>query len=182
MLKAKERRRERHLRIERSIEGDAQYRMVMDAQRSEPEATTPDAITAASRQVAQTLKAAAIVCWTGSGSTGLRASRERPGVPIIALTPVATTGRRLAIAWGLHCVVTEDAHDHEDMVDHACQIAFREGFASVGQRIVVTAGVPLGTPGATNLLRVGSVSLTNWLLFGLTAAACSLSRRGLRVV
>ncbi len=144
-------------RVARSIEGDAQYRMVMDAQRSEPEATTPDAITAASRQVAQTLKAAAIVCWTGSGSTGLRASRERPGVPIIALTPVATTGRRLAIAWGLHCVVTEDAHDHEDMVDRACQIAFREGFASAGQRIVVTAGVPLGTPGATNLLRVAFV-------------------------
>jgi pyruvate kinase len=148
-------------RIARSIEGDAQYRMVIDAQRSEPESTTPDAITAASRQVAQTLKAAAIVCWTGSGSTGLRASRERPSAPIIALTPVANTGRRLAIAWGLHCVVTEDAHDHEDMVDRACQIAFREGFASSGQRIVVTAGVPLGTPGATNLLRVAFVGRKN---------------------
>ncbi len=144
-------------RVARSIEADAYYRTFIDAQRSEPEATMPDAITAASRQVAQTLKAAAIVCWTGSGSTGLRASRERPGVPIIALTPVAGTGRRLAIAWGLHCVVTEDAHDFEDMVDRACQIAFREGFAAAGQRIVVTAGVPLGTPGATNLLRVAFV-------------------------
>ncbi|MBP6014288.1 MAG: pyruvate kinase [Alphaproteobacteria bacterium] len=144
-------------RVARSIEADAYYRTFIDAQRSEPEATMPDAITAASRQVAQTLKAAAIVCWTGSGSTGLRASRERPSVPIIALTPVAGTGRRLAIAWGLHCVVTEDAHDFEDMVDRACQIAFREGFASAGQRIVVTAGVPLGTPGATNLLRVAFV-------------------------
>ena len=144
-------------RVARSIESDAYYRTFIDAQRSEPEATMPDAITAASRQVAQTLKAAAIVCWTGSGSTGLRASRERPGVPIIALTPVAGTGRRLAIAWGLHCVVTEDAHDFEDMVDRACQIAFREGFASAGQKIVVTAGVPLGTPGATNLLRVAFV-------------------------
>ena len=144
-------------RVARSIESDAYYRTFIDAQRSEPEATMPDAITAASRQVAQTLRAAAIVCWTGSGSTGLRASRERPGVPIIALTPVAGTGRRLAIAWGLHCVVTEDAHDFEDMVDRACQIAFREGFATAGQRIVVTAGVPLGTPGATNLLRVAFV-------------------------
>lgn len=146
-------------RIARSIEGDSQYRVMLDAQRSEPESTTPDAITAASRQVAQTIRAAAIVCWTGSGSTGLRASRERPSVPIIALTPVVTTGRRLAIAWGLHCVVTQDAQSFEDMSERACQIAFREGFAAAGQRIVVTAGVPLGTPGATNLLRVAFVGL-----------------------
>ena len=146
-------------RVARSIEGDSQYRVMLDAQRSEPESTTPDAITAASRQVAHTIRAAAIVCWTGSGSTGLRASRERPSVPIIALTPVVTTGRRLAIAWGLHCVVTKDAQSFEDMSERACQIAFREGFATAGQRIVVTAGVPLGTPGATNLLRVAFVGL-----------------------
>jgi pyruvate kinase len=141
-------------RIARSIEEDPQYRLLIDIQRGEPEGTTPDAITAASRQVARTVKAAAIVCWTGSGSTGLRAARERPSAPIIALSPVPATSRRLALAWGLHCVVTEDAHDFEDMVERACGIAFREGFAKAGQRIVVTAGVPLGTPGATNLLRV----------------------------
>lgn len=144
-------------RIARSIEGDAHYRVFIDAQRTEPEATTPDAIMAASRQVAHTVRAAAIVCWTGSGSTGLRASRERPSVPIIALSPVPQTGRRLALAWGLHTIVTEDAHDFEDMVDRACRFAFSEGFATAGQRIVVTAGVPLGTPGATNLLRVAFV-------------------------
>ena len=88
-------------RVARSIEGDAQYRMVIDAQRSEGEATTADAITAASRQVAQTLKAAAIVCWTSSGSTALRAARERPGSPIIVLTPVASTGRQACDRVGL---------------------------------------------------------------------------------
>ena len=67
-------------------------------------------------------------------------------MPIIALTPVESTGRRLALVWGLHCVVTEDAHDFEDMVDRACRIACREGFAAPEQSIVVTAGVPLGTP------------------------------------
>jgi len=144
-------------RIACSVEGDPHYRSIIDAQRSEPEATTPDAITAASRQVAQTLKAAVIVSWTSSGSTGLRAARERPSVPIIALTPVVGTGRRLALAWGLHCVVTEDAHDFEDMVERACRIALREGFAATDQPIVVTAGVPLGTPGATNLLRIAFV-------------------------
>ena len=144
-------------RIACTIEGDLHYRAIIDAQRHEPEATPPDAITAASRQVAQTLNAAAIVSWTSSGSTGLRAARERPSVPIIALTPVEGTGRRLAIAWGLHCVVTEDAHDFEDMVERACYIAWREGFAATAQPIVITAGVPLGTPGATNLLRIAVV-------------------------
>jgi len=144
-------------RIARSVEGDVHYRSIIDAQRSEPEATTPDAITAAARQVAQTIQAAVIVSWTSAGSTGLRAARERPSVPIIALTPVEATGRRLALAWGLHCVVTEDAHDFEDMIARACHIAVRDGFAEPAQSIVVTAGVPFGTPGATNLLRIALV-------------------------
>jgi pyruvate kinase len=87
----------------------------------------------------------------------LRAARERPGAPIIALTPTLATARRLALAWGLHCVLTEDAHDLDDMVDRAARIAFEEGFAEAGDRIVITAGLPLGTPGATNLLRVAFV-------------------------
>ena len=81
-----------------SVENDPYDRSIIDAQHNEPEATTPDAIMAAARQVVQTLKAAAIVSWTSSGSTGLRAARERPSVPIIALTPVQSTGRRLALA------------------------------------------------------------------------------------
>jgi pyruvate kinase len=144
-------------RIACSVEGDPYYRAIIDAQHYEPEATTPDAIMAAARQVVQTLQAAAIVSWTSSGSTGLRAARERPRVPIIALTPVQGTGRRLALAWGLHCVVTEDAQDFEDMVERACHIACREEFAAPGQSIVITAGVPLGTPGATNLLRIARI-------------------------
>ncbi|WP_375672805.1 pyruvate kinase alpha/beta domain-containing protein, partial [Bartonella sp. AA16SXTY] len=77
---------------------------------------------------------------------------------IIALSPIVKTARRLALVWGLHCVVTEDARDLEDMVDRAAAIAFQEGFCQGGDRFLVTAGVPLGTPGATNLLRIASVS------------------------
>ncbi|ETS12970.1 pyruvate kinase alpha/beta domain-containing protein, partial [Bartonella henselae] len=73
-------------------------------------------------------------------------------------SPVVKTARRLALVWGLHCVVTEDAWDLEDMVDRAAAIAFQEGFCQGGDRFLVTAGVPLGTPGATNLLRIASVS------------------------
>jgi pyruvate kinase len=144
-------------RIAQSVERDPLYQSFVDAQRPAPEDTTPDAIMSAVHQVTHTIHARCIVSWTGSGSTGLRAARERPEAPIIALTASQHTARRLSIAWGLHCVLTEDAHDLDDVVERAAQIAYREGFAKAGERIVVTAGVPLGTPGATNLLRVAFV-------------------------
>jgi pyruvate kinase len=139
------------------VEADPTYPGIIYAQRTEPEATGADAISAAAHMVADTLKAAAIVCWTNSGSTGLRAARERPMLPILALTPVPATARRLALVWGLHCVLTADAKNLDDVAERACGIAFHEGYAQPGQRIVVTAGLPLGTPGATNMLRVAFV-------------------------
>lgn len=144
-------------RIAREVEQDPLYDNIIHAQRLEPEATGADAISAAARTVAETLNLAAIVCYTGSGSTGMRAARERPRQPLIALTPIAATGRRLALVWGLHCVLTSDAETLDEMVDKACRIAYQEGFANPGQRIIISAGVPLGTPGATNMLRVAFV-------------------------
>ncbi len=116
-------------RIAEEVEGDPLYRNIIAAQRAEPEATGADAIADAARHIADTLDLAAVICWTSSGSTGLRVARERPRAPIVALSPNIATGRRLAVAWGVHCVVTEDAHDQDDMVDRACRIAFKEGFA-----------------------------------------------------
>ena len=143
--------------IARKVEQDPNYTGIIHAQRSEPEATGADAISLAARQIAETLKLSAIVCYTSSGTTGMRASRERPQVPIIALSPVIQTARRLSVIWGLHCVVTEDARDLDDMVDRACRIAFREEFAKPGDRVIISAGVPLGTPGATNMLRIAYI-------------------------
>jgi pyruvate kinase len=144
-------------RIAIAVESGPLFQSIMDSQRATPEETTPDAIMAAVHQITHTVHARAIVCWTGSGSTGLRAARERPEAPIIALTPSVETARRLTIAWGLHCVMTDDAHDLDDVVERAASIAYEQGFAKPGERIVVTAGVPLGTPGATNLIRVAFV-------------------------
>lgn len=143
--------------IAQQIEREPFYPDIINAQRTEPEPTSADAISAAARTVAETLNLAAIVCYTSSGATGIRAARERPMRPIIALTPIASTGRRLAMVWGLHCVLTEDATDLDDMVERACRIAYREDLAKAGQRIIITAGVPLGTPGATNMLRIAFV-------------------------
>jgi pyruvate kinase len=145
-------------RIAQAVENDPLYRTIIDAQRQTPEPTMPDAILAAVHDVTNTIRAAAIVCWTKSGSTGLRGARERPTTPILALTPIKAMARRLTIAWGLHCVETEDAHDLDDVAERACQIAYAHEFARIGERVVVTAGLPLGTPGATNLLRVALVT------------------------
>ncbi|MGQ0742523.1 MAG: pyruvate kinase [Alphaproteobacteria bacterium] len=144
-------------RIAQAVESDPSYQPVIDAQRVKPEPTMPDALMAAVHDVTHTIRAAAIVCWTKTGSTGLRAARERPEAPIIVLSPLISTARRLALSWGLHCVETEDARNLDDVVDRAREIAQSEGFARPGDRIVVTAGVPLGTPGSTNLLRVAFV-------------------------
>ena len=144
-------------KIATTVEGDPLYVSIIDSQRNEPESTTADAIMAAVHEVTSTIHARAIVCWTKSGSTALRASRERSDAPIIALTPQLDVSRRLSLAWGLHCIYTDDAQDLDDMVDRAARFAYLEGFAKVGERIVVTAGVPLRTPGATNMLRVAFV-------------------------
>jgi pyruvate kinase len=144
-------------RIAEEVETDATYQSIIHAQRTEPEATGADAIADAARQIAETLDLPAIACWTSSGSTGLRVARERPNSSIVAISPNVATGRKLAVAWGVHCIVAEDARSLDDMVDRACRLAFREGFAKAGQRIIIVAGVPLGTPGATNMVRIAFV-------------------------
>lgn len=143
--------------IAREVEQDPLFPSIIYAQRATPEATGADAISLAARQIAETLRLSAIVTYTSSGTTGLRASRERPQVPIIALSPIVQTARRLSVVWGMHCVVTHDAIDLDDMVNRACRIVVSEGFGNPGDRIIISAGVPLGTPGATNMLRIAYI-------------------------
>jgi pyruvate kinase len=131
------------------------YAAWLDVGRQEPEATASDAITHAARLAADTVHAAAIVTYTHSGSTAIRMSRERPFTPLLALTPSIERARRMSLAWGLHCVHTADTpHSMEDVTEWACDYARRESFAAPGARIVITAGLPFGTPGTTNLLRI----------------------------
>jgi pyruvate kinase len=144
-------------RIAEEVESEAIYLPSLHVMRTEPEATGADAIAAAARQVAETLDLSAIVCWTKSGATGLRVSRERPKPPIVAISPMLASGRKLSLVWGVHCVVAEDARDQDDMVERACNLAITEGFAKAGQRVIIVAGVPLGTPGATNMIRIAFV-------------------------
>ena len=144
-------------KIAQEVEKDELYVDEVHSYRTPPEATGADAIAAAVNTVSDTLNLSCIICYTNSGSTGMRVARERPNRPILALTPIVATGRRMALTWGLHSVLTKDPEDLDDMVDKACRISYQEGFAKPGQRVSITAGVPLGTPGATNMLRIAFV-------------------------
>jgi pyruvate kinase len=145
-------------RIIARVEHDPLYRAAMDATHPPPEHTASDAITAAAHQVARTIRAAAICSYTSSGATALRAARERPDVPILLLTAHMQTARRLTLLWGAHCVHTRDISSFSEMVQKAVTIAQREGIATPGERLVITAGVPFGTPGTTNILRIAWVA------------------------
>ena len=143
-------------KIAEEVERNSYYRSIINAQRAPPEATNADAIAiaVAARYFAETLDFKAIVAWTSSGATAFRIARERPEAPVLALTPNRETACRLTLVWGVHAVVTKDAHDVDDMVKRACKFAGREGFAKPQERIIIVAGVPFGTPGATNMVRI----------------------------
>ena len=145
-------------RIAVRVESDEGYRKGLETGRRDPEPTAADAISQAARQVADTISAAAIVTYTTSGSTTLRASRERPKAPVLGLTSNLQTARRLALVWGVRPEHTEDVSDFAEMVRKACGIAYRRELAKFGDRIVITAGVPFGTPGATNILRIAWIT------------------------
>ncbi|VBB69788.1 Pyruvate kinase [invertebrate metagenome] len=141
-------------RIINRVEQDETYTVITDASREPPENTVADAISAAARQVASTLHAAAIVTYTSSGSTTLRAARERPTVPIVCLTANLAVARRLSLLWGTHCAVAREISSLTDMIRKACRVAHRAAFAQIGEHIVITAGIPFGIPGTTNILRI----------------------------
>ena len=119
-----------------------------------PDPTTADALAEASKQIAATVSASAITCFTMSGSTARRVARERPSVPLMVLTPRMETARRLGLLWGVHAVVTRDVGSFEEMVGKAKRMVLRHKLAAAGDRVIVMAGVPFGTPGSTNVLHV----------------------------
>jgi pyruvate kinase len=136
------------------VEADPLYGKTIHHSKIAPEATQEDAISDAAAQVAGTLGCRLISCFTTSGATARRAARERPSTPIMVLTPRLDTARRLGLTWGLHAIRTKDVSNFEEMIGKAKRMALRSKLAVGGDRIVVMAGFPFGTPGSTNLLHV----------------------------
>jgi pyruvate kinase len=144
-------------RIIRQTEADPYYREAIDASRMPPACASADAIGHALSSVTGILGAAATVAYTTTGHSALHMARERPHAPIIGMTPRLSTARKLGLVWGIHALLTHDVADVTEMTDFACRAAKHEGFAGSGDTVVITAGLPFGTPGATNLLRIATV-------------------------
>ena len=136
------------------VETDPTYPQIIAASRSVKGHTIADGIVAAAREIAETTDIKAICCFTQSGTTALLTARERPGVPIIAMTSLRGTARRLALSWGCNCVMTAELERFKGAVVNAARAARAGGFATEADQIVVTAGVPFNVPGTTNILRV----------------------------
>jgi len=136
------------------VESDPTYREVIEASRGGPKQSVADGIVSAAREIAETADIKVICCFSQSGQTASLVARERPGVPIIAMTSRIGTARRMALTWGLHCVKTEEVSRFKEAVVNAARAARTEGFAQPTDQLVVTAGVPFGQSGTTNILRV----------------------------
>ena len=143
------------------VEADPTYREIIDAGRTDPRSTVADSITAAAREIAETTEVKAICCFTQSGTTAMRAARERPRVPVVALTPNLNTARHLSLVWGLRCSVIPPVDRFKGAVQSAVRSCRSAGLASDSDNIVVTAGIPFNTAGSTNIIRVASMDETD---------------------
>jgi pyruvate kinase len=140
--------------VAREVESDPTYRDVIDASRGGPKATVADGIVSAAREIAETTDIKAICCYSQTGTTALLVARERPHVPILALTSEIETARRLCLTWGAHCAMVGPQDRFKGAVIAAVKAAVGDGFASEADQVVVTAGVPFNKAGTTNILRV----------------------------
>jgi pyruvate kinase len=141
-------------RIAESVESDPSYQARVHFTQTRLEATTADALAGSARQIASTISATAMVCYTSSGATARRIARERPSVPLLAMSPSQVTARRMGLLWGVHPVHSRDVSSFEEMVEKGKRMALRHHMAKGGDRIVLMAGVPFGTAGSTNVLHV----------------------------
>ncbi len=145
-------------RIIARTEADPHYRATIDASHTQPAANVADAIGWAARSVAGLLDVAALVAYTSSGASALRMARERPRAPIVGITPRRATARRLTLVWGVNPVVSDDVDSVDAMTQLALDTAARLGFAAPGDTLVIAAGMPFGSPGSTNLLRIAQLA------------------------
>ena len=141
-------------RIANSVEHDPAYQARIHFTQTKLEPTTADALASSASQIASTISAKAMVCYTSSGSTARRIARERPPVPTLAMSASLTTARRMGLIWGVHAVHTRDVSSFEEMVEKGKRMALRHQIAVGGDRLVLMAGVPFGVSGSTNVLHV----------------------------
>jgi pyruvate kinase len=144
-------------KIAYSTENEKNYNKILANQIEQTPNTTPDAIATAAKSLADDLSSPIIVCYTESGSTGIKVSRVRPTQTILTITPVIETARKLSLAWGVLCFLQKDEKNLEKMIESTKITVKKSGMASIGDKVVITAGLPLKVQGTTNLIRVTSI-------------------------
>lgn len=144
--------------IAHSVEHDPGYFARLHFTETKPDATTADALAEATDSITRTVSASAIICFTASGSTARRVARERPAAPVLMLTPRQDTARKMGLLWGVHAVRTKDIGSFEEMIAKGRRMALRQGVAKAGDKVIMVAGVPFGTPGSTNVLHVATIT------------------------
>ena len=140
-----------------STENEKNYNSILANQIEETPNTTPDAIATAAKTLADELSSPIIVCYTESGSTGIKVSRVRPSQTILTITPIIQTARKLSLAWGVLCLLQKDEKNLEQMINSTKVTVKKSGLAYSGDKIIITAGLPLKVEGTTNLIRVTTV-------------------------
>ena len=143
--------------IIKSVENDSENYNESIQMQNKLDSTTTDAITNAAYTISKNAQAKAIVTFSVSGRTTLRMSRERSPVPVVGISPNVKTARKLQMAWGVHSCLGEDAQNTREMVANACTIVKKANMAEIDDSIVITAGVPFGNAGSTNLLRIAKI-------------------------
>jgi pyruvate kinase len=146
-------------RIVTRVEQDPRWPELMRAEYPVDDADA-DALVAAARRAAEAASTACLAAFTTTGQTALRLARERPLQPTLALTPSLDTARRLALTWGVEARVVPAPSDPEELARVAVEQAVAAGLAAPGQRVLILAGLPMGSPGAANILRIAHAPLS----------------------
>ena len=144
-------------RVCERTEADEHYRRIMNSDHPKTQDDPSDAITVAATYVAEDINAACIVNYTTTGSTALRTTRQRPNIPVLCLTQNLKTARRLMLSYGVRTIHVSDVNSFAETVQKAIEKVKEKGYAKKGDRIVLTAGVPFGVSGTTNVLRIAEV-------------------------
>lgn len=141
-------------KIARTVEADGDYKKRMEERKVTAEKNTPDAVCSAACQVALTLEVKTMCCFSSSGATALRVARNRIPTAVMAISPSIKSCQQLALSWGINPILSEDATNSEEMVEIAKKIIGQQKNIKRGTLFVITAGVPFGHSGTTNLIRV----------------------------
>ncbi|MGG0644745.1 pyruvate kinase [Sporosarcina gallistercoris] len=142
------------VRIANKIEESFDYRSFISTRRREKHGNLTDAIGQAAAYTAINLNVNAVIAPTESGTTARMISKYRPGCPIIAVTSSAQVARRLTLVWGAYPIVGRRVSSIDSILEESVEESVKHKYVTHGDVVIITAGVPVGEAGTTNLMKI----------------------------